>query len=89
MSKFATIPDFTDDPASIAQALRAAKDIVEQLAGLRQGSALAAPQMFIQENEPLSTGRLLLKDGDLWVNRATMRLKIRSGDQWVEIKAVP
>lgn len=89
MSNFPTIPDFTDEPASLSQALRAVKDIVEQLAGLRQGGSLSAPQMFIQDNEPMSTGRLLLKDADMWFTPQSLRMKIRSAGQWVEIKAVP
>lgn len=68
MPKTNTIPDFGNDIASMATSLRAVKDIVEQLAGLRQDTSFGAPKVFIQPVEPKSSARVLLAPGDLWID---------------------
>ncbi len=73
----------------MAVALRAMKDIVEQVSGLRQGADLGAPKMFYQENAPASVGRLLLKVGDLWIIPSSRRMRIWTGTLWTEIAASP
>lgn len=67
MPKFSAIPDFTNNIESMATTLRAMKDVVEQLGGLRQGENLGAPSMFVQMVAPKTTLRQTLKRGDLWV----------------------
>ena len=86
-----TIPDFdASSLESVATAVRAMKDIVEVLAGLRQGEALGAPQMFVQDLTPgaLTAQRnsaVPLTTGDLWVNTAARTLNYYDGRQFVEI----
>lgn len=91
-----TIPDFdSSDLQSVATTVRAIKDIVEVLAGLRQGEALGAPQMFVQ---PLTPGRNNANTrsrptaptvGDLWIDPDTQVLNFYDGRQWNEILANP
>jgi len=83
VSNFPSIPDFADDPTSIAEALRATKDVVEQLAGLRQGESRGAPMIFTQEPPPAPPGTPL-KVGDLWVNSRTNIPHWWSGTEWRE-----
>ncbi len=68
MPKFSAIPDFTNNIDSMATSLRAMKDVVEQLAGLRQGSSLGAPSIYMQTLEPKETTQTKFKKGDLWVS---------------------
>lgn len=96
MPKQNTIPDFDEsDLKSVATAVRAMKDIVEILAGLRQGEALGAPQMFVQ---PLTPGLVSARsrattvapsNGDLWIDPDTQTLAFFDGRQWNEILAKP
>jgi hypothetical protein len=53
-------------PESMAAAVRALKDVVEQLAGLRQGEAIS-PKVFWQGNPPEEVANQL-RGGDLWIN---------------------
>jgi hypothetical protein len=85
MSNLPTIPEFTNDLASIATALRAIKQSVEIIAGQRQGDSLGAPQMFVQENEPRVSRSVSFKRGDLWINTFTKRLHYWTGQFWEEL----
>jgi hypothetical protein len=82
VSNLPTIPDFTDDPTSIATALRAVKQVVEIISGQRQGPARGAPQMFVQENEPITSRVTSFKIGDFWINTLTKELHYWDGVQW-------
>jgi hypothetical protein len=68
MPKFSAIPDFTNNLESMATSLRAMKDVVEQLAGLRQGASLGAPSIYMQSIEPRETSQNKFKKGDLWIS---------------------
>lgn len=82
MSNFPTIPEFINTPEEMATALRAIKMSVEILAGLRQGEALGAPQVFVQAVEPAPTRAISYKRGDLWVNTSSNRLYFWAGSLW-------
>jgi hypothetical protein len=86
MSKYPNIPDF-HDVDSMRGALRAMKDIVEQLAGQRQGEALGSPTMFVQSSAPRVTLGVTLRRGDLWVDESANRLYYYSGSVWKQIVA--
>lgn len=81
MSRYPSIPDFVDTAESLAPAVRAMKDSVEQLAGQRQGAALGAPTVFVQATEP-SVAALLLKRGDQWINDQTNVMSYWTGQRW-------
>jgi hypothetical protein len=68
MAKFSPIPDFTSDISSMAASLRIMKDIVEQLAGLRQGGSVGSPMMYIQSYEPVQSFQAKFRKGDLWIS---------------------
>lgn len=63
-------------------AIRALKQAVELLAGLRQGESKGAPQVFVQGVEPDRGQRLSYKIGDLWINRQTNELYFWTGTAW-------
>jgi len=85
MSNFPTIPEFVGTPQEMSTALRAVKQAFEQLAGLRQGEARGAPQMFVQGVEPDRAKRILYKIGDLWINTQTNKLHFWAGTTWQEM----
>ena len=85
MVRIPTIPEFANGPEEVAAALRAIKDAVEQLGGLRQGESKGAPQIFVQASPPTQTRRLAYKTGDLWVNTSTNKMNYWSGTAWVEL----
>jgi hypothetical protein len=85
MSNLPTIPDFTDDAASIGTALRAMKQVVEIIAGQRQGPSFGAPQVFVQELEPVTSRVTSFKTGDLWVNILTTKLFYWDGRLWQQL----
>lgn len=82
MSKFPPIPDFTENLASIGNALRAVKDSIEQLTGQRQGQSLGAPSVFVQPLEPTPGRSSSLKRGDQWINDITDEMSYWDGQQW-------
>ena len=82
MSNFPTIPEFINTPEEMATALRAIKMSVEILAGLRQGEALGAPQVYVQAAEPAPNRAISYKLGDLWVNTSSNRLYFWTGSLW-------
>lgn len=94
MLKHTTIPDFDqNDTQSMATTLRAMKEIVETLAGLRQGQALGAPQMFIQSTAPTSVQNSRIRltvaaKGDLWINDSAGTISYFDGNKWVELTPV-
>lgn len=67
MPKHPTIPDFDQTIPSMATALRAIKDVVEQLAGLRTDRP-GAPTVHVVPRAPRHTEIAPLKVGDLWIS---------------------
>lgn len=82
MSKYPTIPDFSDDVAGIGTSLRAVKDSVEQLTGKRQGQSLGAPSIFVQSFAPTNSRQTVLTRGDQWINDQTDVMSYWTGTQW-------
>lgn len=82
MSKFPSIPEFTNSPQEMSTALRSMKQIVEQLAGLRQGASRGAPQIFVQTTAPTTRFAISYKEGDLWINTSNHTLNYWSGNKW-------
>lgn len=82
MSKIPAIPDFTDDPQSLGAALRALKQAVEIIGGLRQGQSLGAPQVFVQPVEPTVSRLTSFSRGDQWINDDTDQMYYWDGRQW-------
>jgi hypothetical protein len=76
------IPDFTSDPESMANALRVAKNIIEELTGQRRGQGAGAPRMFVQVLRPDARAGVELKIGDLWTQPAERRLYFWDGRLW-------
>lgn len=85
MSKYPTIPDFNESPASMATALRAMKDSIEQLTGLRQGQSLGAPQVFVQEQAPSAVRGGTFSPGDFWIRPSTRTLSFWNGREWASV----
>lgn len=85
LSRFPTIPDFTDEPASIGNSLRAVKESVEQLTGQRQGQSLGAPVVYVQPVAPEMTANLLFKIGDQWINTLTNKMSFWNGAAWIAL----
>lgn len=87
MPKFPAIPDFYDLPSAL-QSLRAVKDIVEQLAGLRQGGSLGAPAVYLQSTPPIQTRGVVLTPGDFWINPGPpAMLSYWTGSAWASTTA--
>jgi hypothetical protein len=83
VSKYPSIPDFNPTPDSMAAALRAVKDIVEQLAGIRQGEPRGSPMTFSQLTTPSPTNAV--RAGDLWLNPSTGAMSWWTGAQWATV----
>ena len=79
-----TIPEF-NDLTSMAVALRAMKDIVEQLAGLRQGGSLGAPGIFVQPSMPVPARGISFRKKDLWIHSETNVMSYWTGAKWQAI----
>lgn len=82
MSRLPTIPEFVSTPEEMSAALRAVKQILEPLAGLRQGDSLGAPQVFVQALEPTLALALSYKAGDFWIDTSTNTLRYWNGTAW-------
>ena len=82
MSRLPSIPEFANTPDEIGNALRVTKQVVEQLAGQRQGESKGAPQVFVQPTEPSRALALNLKAGDLWIDTSSNVLRFWSGTAW-------
>jgi hypothetical protein len=83
VSKFSSIPDFSDtNPESIAAALRAIKASVELLTGQRQGQALGVPAKFVQAAAPVAGRQTIIERGDLWINDQTDVMSYWTGSLW-------
>jgi len=82
MSRLPTIPEFASTPEEISSALRAIKQTVELLAGLRQGEARGAPQVFAQATTPKATLTISYRTGDLWIDTSTNKLNFWNGTNW-------
>ena len=86
MSKYPSIPEFTDDPRSVAATVRALKEAVELLTGQRQGPSLGAPAIYVQEPMPSKDQRgVVFGPGDLWINPTTRKIAYWMSGEWVEI----
>lgn len=83
MSDYPSVPDFTDDPASMAEALRAMKEIVERMSGQRQGNSLGAPMIYAQGFAPRQPDRL--RRGDLWIDDEASAMYWWDGSVWVPL----
>ena len=84
MSRFTAIPDVTDDPKSLAPAVRAIKDIVEQLSGLRGGLA-SVPSLYVMPREPKQILDGRLQTGDLWIHSETNFIHWFNGAIWITL----
>jgi hypothetical protein len=89
MSRRATIPDFADgNLRSIGTTLRAVKQEIETLSGLRQGQSKGAPAIFVQSSSPAQSQLNTYKVGDLWINPDAPKgdkLRYYNGSVWVLI----
>ena len=85
MSKFPTIPDFTENLQSMGTALRAMKQVIEIVGGQRQGQSLGAPQVFVQENEPTLSPSTSFSTGDQWIKPSTRVMSFWDGRQWLAL----
>jgi hypothetical protein len=81
VSRLNTIPEFTEDPRSMATTLRAMKEILESLAGLRPGPGLGVPNVFVQAQAPQGQAASI-KPGDLWIGRGASALNYWDGRLW-------
>lgn len=82
MSRFPSVPEFANSPQEINTALRAIKQSIEQLAGLRQGESKGAPQVFVQSTQPDGARAITYKMGDFWIDTSDNTLKYWTGTNW-------
>lgn len=82
MSNRNAIPEFTSDPESIATALRAVKEMLEELTGQRPGQSIGAPRVFVQPARPDPRAGVQIKPGDLWIQPSGRRLYFWDGRIW-------
>lgn len=86
MSRIPTIPDFDErNLQSVGAALRAVKQAMEIVGGLRQGEALGSPAVFVQQNQPAITQEGTLRRGDLWIDDSVNKLNFWDGVKWVRM----
>lgn len=72
---FPVIPDIQDDPSTHATALRAMKDMLEQIAGQKNTSLLVHVRTYISAVDPVSLPEL----------KGHADKQLRSGDQWIDL----
>ena len=82
MSKLPSIPEFASTPEEISAALRAIKQTVELLAGLRQGESRGSPQVFAQPTSPKPTLTISYRVGDFWIDTSSNKLNFWNGQNW-------
>ena len=82
MSKLQSIPEFTNSPEDLSTALRAVKQVVEQITGQRQGESKGAPQVFVQPSQPNPALAISYKAGDFWIDTSSNTLKYWTGTNW-------
>lgn len=82
LSRYPTIPDFSDTPESIGRAVRSVKESVEQLTGQRQGDSYGAPAIYVGPVAPSMENKLLYKIGDQWINELTDQMSYWNGSSW-------
>jgi len=85
MSKYPTIPEPEATIEGLQNSVRALKQTVEILAGLRQGQSRGAPALYYQAFQPSDTN--LLCECSFWVNPETNELKYWNSAQqlWIEV----
>jgi hypothetical protein len=81
MSRYPTVSDYPKTLDGVSESVRAVKGLVEIIAGLRQGEALGAPQIFMQSTIP-TPPRGFLMPADLWINTTDDTLNYWNGKQW-------
>jgi hypothetical protein len=66
------IPDFTSDPTTFFEPLRALKMVAEMVTGQRKGSPVIMARLFKTATPPgaanSSIKQTFLEDGDLWID---------------------
>jgi lipopolysaccharide export system protein LptA len=65
--------------------LRALKQEVETISGMRQGQSKGAPAVFVQAQEPRKTLSATFKTGDFWINPDTKQLWFYNDNLWVRV----
>ena len=85
MPDYQSIPDFSSNPDSMAEALRAVKSILEQVTGQHQDDSLGAPQVFVLATAPKQDVVTTIRKGDFWINDATRTLYWWDGIQWQQV----
>jgi len=86
MSRRVAIPDFVDgDVRSLAATLRAIKQEIETISGIRQGQSRGAPAVFVEEREPSTNQNIVFKTGDLWIKPSLKELWYYNGQFWAKL----
>lgn len=81
--RFPAIPDFSpDSPDSMAEAMRAMKNALEQLMGMRRGTSLGAPAVFVQSYAPTLAENIGIRTGSFWIHDEAKELYFWSGAEW-------
>lgn len=81
-NRFPAIPDFTNNPDSMVAAMRAMKEMLEQLTGQRAGPQQGYAAKFTGGKAPTPDGKNSISSGDLWFNDATTTLYVWTGKTW-------
>lgn len=85
MSRRNTIPEFTDDPKSMAVSLRAVKELLETLLGTRRRQGRVS-QTFIEALPPDPSAGFDVQTGDFWIAKGTKKLHYWDGRLWQKIQ---
>lgn len=85
MSKITAIPEITNDPQSMTNALMAIKQILEGLTGQRPGSLASVPRMHVAPIAPSFQTGLSPKIGDLWISTGSRKLHFWDGKLWQQV----
>jgi len=87
VSRQNTIPDFSTDPQSMAIALRAVKELLEDMTGQRRGQGVGSPRAFVQLQRPDPRAGADVKTGDFWIQPTERKLYFWDGRLWQQIVA--
>lgn len=77
---YVSVPEPSNEPASLGESVRAMKHNIELLTGQLRGQSQGAPRIFIQSTEPSTNDT-----GDLWINNGTNKLYYWSGQRWTAL----